>query len=279
MRTSKVDEGSLDGFVEQHLSETKHFARSKKVIHETLWGTNLFYSHEIALIDTSLLQRLREIHQTGLSYLTFPTAVHTRFDHSLGTLIQCSRFAEMVSKKYQDLLEEKDILELRCAALIHDMGHCLFSHASEDIYALLPYIRERKVTNSEFAGASPHEILTYEITNTNAFLPFFEKICNENSVNLDLNKIRAYIIGKSEPKYRYKSDFLNGPFDVDKIDYLFRDSHFSGIPINIDLDRLRYSTIIKGTPGEIDEQRLVVSHTGTTPLEQILFSRMQLYPT
>ena len=92
----------LEDFVDQHLSETRRYVRRDKVIHETLWGTNLFQSHEIALIDTSLFQRLRAIHQTGFSFLTFPTATHTRFDHSLGTMIQCSNFAEAVRKKYKN---------------------------------------------------------------------------------------------------------------------------------------------------------------------------------
>lgn len=113
----------LELFVSEHLADTTSYSRRKKVIHETLWGTNLFKPHEIALIDTSLFQRLRFIHQTGLSYLTFPTALHTRFDHSLGVLVQCGKFAQSVAERLEDkdLLQDYDIDNLRFAGLIHDI--------------------------------------------------------------------------------------------------------------------------------------------------------------
>lgn len=58
--------------------------KDRKVIHEAISGSNIFFEHEIAIIDSPLLQRLRRIHQNGLAYLTYPTSIHTRFDHTLG---------------------------------------------------------------------------------------------------------------------------------------------------------------------------------------------------
>ncbi len=92
----------IESFVSDHLSNVTSFSRRSKVIHETLWGTNLYKPHEIALLDTALFQRLRSIHQTGFSYFTYPTALHTRFDHSIGVLTLCSRFVEAVAKKHID---------------------------------------------------------------------------------------------------------------------------------------------------------------------------------
>jgi HD superfamily phosphohydrolase len=95
-----------------------------------------------------------------------------------------------------------------------------------------------------------------------------------------LTQIEKLILGSEEPLDKYKSDILNGPFDADKIDYLFRDGHFSGIPLVIDLDRLWYSTGIQVIKiQDKDWRRLVIDYSGTGPIEQIFFNRVQLYPS
>ncbi len=79
--------GKIEEFVDEHLpNEPPKRKNRNKIIHECIWGTQLFYEHEIILLDTPLLQRLRRIHQTGFAYHTFPTAIHSRFDHTLGTV-------------------------------------------------------------------------------------------------------------------------------------------------------------------------------------------------
>lgn len=74
------------------------FPRSKKVIHDAIWGTQQLHPHEVAVLDSRLLQRLRYLHQTGLSYLTYPSTTHSRFEHTLGVLYQAIAFREHSQK-------------------------------------------------------------------------------------------------------------------------------------------------------------------------------------
>ena len=71
-------------------------AKRSKVIHDHLWGTVRFTWRELALIDSPILQRLRDIHQTGLAYHVYPSARHTRFEHSLGAATVASRVFDSV---------------------------------------------------------------------------------------------------------------------------------------------------------------------------------------
>jgi HD superfamily phosphohydrolase len=273
----------IEEFTQAHLENSKLTPRGPKVIHETIWGTNLYYPWEIALLNTSLLQRLRLIHQTGLGYFTFPTATHTRFDHSLGVCIKSGQFANKLLEKIPGIADfsNDDIYELRISALLHDIGHCLFSHTSEEVYSLLPSVQGLIGQHGEYEGAAAHEALSCLIIKTKIFSDFFDKLKEQYSKinNCKIENIQKYILGKFDSKIKYKSDFLNGPFDSDKIDYLFRDGHFSGIPINIDIDRMAYAI----NRYEIQDngnnwQRLVLDHTGISPVEQILFNKIQLYP-
>ena len=68
--------------------------RDNKVIRDTAFGFNLFFKYEINLLDSPILQRLRRIHQTSLAFYTYPSAVHTRFEHSLGVTVVAQRMLD-----------------------------------------------------------------------------------------------------------------------------------------------------------------------------------------
>ncbi|MBT4510885.1 MAG: HD domain-containing protein [Chloroflexi bacterium] len=275
---------SLEEFVSEHLAGIENPVRARKVIHECTWGTNRYERHEIALLDTPLLQRLRDIQQLGFGFFTFPTAIHSRFDHTLGVVTQASHFSDMLREKYiredQNPIQDQDKIHLRLAALLHDVGHCIFSHASEEVYGLLPEMQVIR-SNKPYVNNSPHEVLTAKILETKAFGVSFDKVRDNYTVDCKIEDLTNFILGHDEKAFRFRSDILNGPFDADKLDYQFRDARFSGIPMTIDLDRLWYATGI----GEVEDyeghkwKRLVVDYTGTSPLEQILFNRIQLYPS
>lgn len=275
----KTSSDLMNDFVERYLHDAKDEVRCPKVIHECIWGTHLYEKWEIVFLDTPLIQRLRDIRQTGLGYLTFPTATHSRFDHTIGTITQCSKFSEVLAQK-NDLIGPEQKRRLRLAALFHDIGHCVFSHASEEVYGLLPDMQAEIGPGKTYERNAPHEVLTLKILQTDAFSNFYNKVITKYEVDCTIPQMESLILGTEEPLSKYKSDILNGPFDADKIDYLFRDGQFSGIPLIVDLDRLWYATDIKKISyNGIDWRRLAINYSGTSPLEQILFDRVQLYPS
>ena len=142
--------------------------KRSKVLHDNLWGTNRFSWRELALIDSPIIQRLRDIHQVGLALQTYMCARHSRFEHSIGVVTIASRVFEALQRRQggelsmiaqalypmentsQTILRFKE--EMRLAALLHDTGHSLYSHTSERIYSQLPMIQKATEDLSRFVG-------------------------------------------------------------------------------------------------------------------------------
>ena len=256
---------------------------SSKVIHDALWGTQLLYPEEVALINTPLIQRLRRIHQTGFSFLTYPSTTHTRFEHSLGVLYQTDKLARSLSEKYPSAVTRDKIRQLRITAILHDCSHGPFSHTSEDIYSSFPEIQECIRPHKEFESSSASEILAHFILVSEPFKIFLENIKKKIPLEIDPHWLSEVILGRrSDLLNAHHTDIINGPFDSDKLDYIFRDGHYSGLPLGVDLDRLWYSTEIHVIePNDLEGvrapmRRLVMSRSGINSLEQIVASRMNL---
>lgn len=166
------------------------------------------------LIETNEFQRLRYIKQLGVSYLIYPGATHTRFEHSLGVFHLSGRVLEHLRIKDTD-----EIVYFRTAALLHDIGHLCFSHVFE-----------------EFFTPQKHEIWTKDII-TNKETKVNEVLSEIFSAN-DIDKIyNRFIKGPSKPYY-FKS-LISSELDIDRLDYLLRDSHFTGNPCGkYDVERL-----------------------------------------
>ncbi|MFZ5341078.1 MAG: HD domain-containing protein [Patescibacteria group bacterium] len=269
---------SFSEWIFQH--HTHHRPRGSKVIHDGVWGTSRYNEFEISLINSPLMQRLRNIHQTAYTFFTYPSSHHTRFDHSLGVASQVGKLYSALQNKFQSTTHKQQLLgdfqTLRAAALLHDCGHGPFSHTSEEIYKFYPEISLLREINP-FKSASAHEALSSLIILSKSFNDFFDKVIVDCTKEIDKKLMIESIVGfVSDPLNRYKVDFLNGPFDADKLDYLFRDGHFSGLPLNIDLDRLWYAIDINMAQ---NSRRLTVDWGGTSSLEQIMFAKMTLYPS
>lgn len=258
--------------------------RDSKVIHDTLWGTNRFYPHEIAVIDTPLIQRLRQIHQTGLSFLAYPSVNHTRFEHSLGIATVVTKFAQKLREKhpsgipgitdFTDSPTCSAMAELRMAALLHDCGHGFFSHLTENIYRWHRDIADLKI-RPELTHAKPSELLSYLIVKSNFFKRFFSEHVSSYGVQINLDKVADLIIGKSDQERLFLASIINGPMDADKIDYISRDTFFSGVSTTIDVDRLFNELSVHTFKNGLNT--LVVS--SPLPLERLLFSKVLLYTT
>lgn len=247
----------------------------RKIIHDTVWGTRSFESWEVAIIDMPLVQRLRNIHQTSLAYLTFPTALHTRFDHSLGV---CSGTKKMATEVLNLNKDESLWHHLIAAALLHDIGHGPFSHLSEEVYAFKPNFFSNLIYNNSddkkppFPKGSPHEVIGALLLSTEAVKQFFCRLNSEYGMKLDPKIIGNIIVGNGYPNELAASSLVNGPFDADKIDYLRRDAAFSGVPIALDFERLLHSL-------ELHNDELAVRIRGVVSAEQILFGKATLYST
>jgi len=255
--------------------------RDNKAIHESLWGTSIFQKHEVALLDTPLLQRLRLIAQTGLVYLVYPSAMHTRFEHTLGVTTLVDKYVDSLnnqatSAKIAKSPRSGDYAELRLAALLHDCGHAFLSHVSEMVYKWDTEIISLK-QKDEFAHCKPHEIMSYYIIRSDFFKNFFSKnIADPYSVKIDLDRVASLVIGNvSDKRKAYQTRIINGAFDADKLDYISRDSYFTGLRLTIDVDRLFYTLRIHKFPDGLRD----LAMTSPVPLQHILFSKMLLYTT
>src|SRR5689334_3545348 len=96
-----------------------------KVFRDPVVDLQHFYPHEVAIIDSPIVQRLRDVHQNALAYLVYPGATHTRFEHTLGVTTIAGRMISALNERGAKITQ-KDAWEVRLAALLHDSGHCLF---------------------------------------------------------------------------------------------------------------------------------------------------------
>jgi len=248
-----------------------------KVFNDALLGHLLFAKHEVAVIDCPVLQRLRRIKQTGLVYYVFPSATHSRFEHSLGAAALSERCYDAIREraKVEETTfpgDDADLLHLRMAALLHDVGHGLCSHASEQIYKQLSNLQEFK--NDKYKANQEGEVLSYLIVTSPTFQKWFEEyVVRGCQVKLDLKVVSDLILGRHGEKDKYfLAKIVSGPFDCDKLDYIARDSYYCGLALTVDLPRF-YSMI--STERYKDYTDLALR--SYVPVEQILFSKMNLF--
>jgi hypothetical protein len=108
-----------------------------KILRDVKWGFNRYTTYELAILDSPPFQRLRNISQTSLAMFTYPSATHSRFEHSLGVSSIASRMLTAIENRGRNL-DPVLRIETRLAALLHDLGHGPFSHSSEKFFEGLP---------------------------------------------------------------------------------------------------------------------------------------------
>ncbi|HVP93825.1 MAG TPA: HD domain-containing protein [Methanoregulaceae archaeon] len=194
----------------------------------------------IPILDSAPVQRLRYIRQLGFSYLVYPGANHTRFEHSLGTM----HLAGMMSRQLGISAEENRLIMV--AAVLHDIGHGPFSHSIEPVM-------------EEFTGRSHHEV--YDRLDDPALGP----VIGESSV--DTGELKDVLKGMHR-----LSGIIYGDLDVDRMDYLRRDAHYTGVPYGtVDSDRLVRSTLLT-------EDGIVIDEGGINAAESLLIARTLMRP-
>ncbi len=200
------------------------------------------------LVDTAEFQRLRRVRQLGLAHFAYQGAEHSRFTHSLGALHLATRILGKLSSKYN--ISDADRIAVRCAALLHDVGHGAFSHVIEPIL----HFRHEDLT-----------IAAVESSDT-----AIGKKLREYSADLPA-RVASIIRGDFKPVAL--AQIVSSQLDADRMDYLLRDSLMTGVKYGIfDLE-----WIIKSL--EIDERndRLYVSARGLYAVEDYLQARYYMY--
>ncbi|MCQ2970924.1 hypothetical protein SAMN05216439_0977 [Methanobrevibacter gottschalkii] len=211
-------------------------SEKKKFIRDSVYGDINLNDFEVKIMDMPQFQRLRRIKQLGLISLIYPGATHTRFEHSIGTMNLGSKLAEELDLK-------KDEIELiRSSSLLHDIGHGPFSHVSEGVLSV------------------PHEELTKFVVTKTSMRELLEE-------KFDVNEIVDIVNGKG-----YLGPIVSGELDVDRMDYLLRDSHNTGVAYGI----IDYERIISNLKLE---NGLILDIKGVQAAEGALVSRYFMYPS
>ena len=227
---------------------------SNKIVKDPVWGMTILTPLEVSILDSPLLQRLRRIYQTGLVNLTYPAALHTRFEHSIGMLHCATSIIDSInrnekSQKKNPRFTEKDEQEIRLACLLHDVGHSTLSHLTEDLYSGYTEIEQAKQSlEASEPSVKPknHELLSAVIVMTPSFLSIFEKAVEKNRnnlidfANISANRIADMIIGRpveGKLEQAFITDIINGSYDADRLDYIFRDSYFTGLALGTDVEK------------------------------------------
>jgi len=200
------------------------------------------------LIDTSEFQRLRRIRQLGLAHFAYQAAEHSRFTHSLGAYHLATRILDRLSTKYS--IADEDRTAVRVAALVHDVGHGPFSHVVESILGF------------HHEAFSVEAVLSSE-TEIGQTISKFSPTLAAQIADIIRGQFRPVALGQ----------LVSSELDVDRMDYLLRDSLMTGVKYGIfDLE-----WVIKSL--EIDEanDRLYVSAPGIYAVEDYLQARYYMY--
>lgn len=216
--------------------------RTRKIINDPVYGfITLDDPLILKIISHPYYQRLRRINQMAFAHLVYPGAMHTRLHHSLGAYhLMCNALSELKGKGIEITPEEE--IASKSAILMHDIGHGPFSHSLENVLIKNTHHEElsiliMKALNKEFNGELDMAIRIFQDTYHKKFL----------------------------------HQLISGQIDVDRMDYLSRDSFFTGVAEGV----IGYDRIIKMLT--VHEGKLMVEEKGIYSIEKFLLSRRLMY--
>jgi HD superfamily phosphohydrolase len=315
----------ISDFVARHLPSEDCITRKSaaegqaKVIADDVVGYVRLKSWECALLDTALFQRLRTISQLAFIEQIYPTLGYRRFEHTIGVL---GRTSQMISALLENAKfdSENELVPierlisdnepaLRLAALFHDVGHSIYSHASESFTSNLQgspdsYPSAQAISEffqKAFKRASPPpiaEIISVAILCAPETLHF---ITHTGSSKRDIIQKRIqdasyFIFGSPPPsngRLLFLAQIISSGLDADKLDYMTRESHYSRIPLGIDipwlLSKLRvfkcdsktlpraYSSLKGSYAQDAEFLALGLVSSAQIEFEEFCFARVSLY--
>ncbi len=199
------------------------------------------------LVDTPICQRLRRIRQLAGAHLTYPSAQHSRFEHSLGTMHLAGRAGEVLHDK--NYISEDEIEMLRLAALLHDIGHGPFSHLFEEVMAA-----RTNLTHEDVGGRIIEKTEIKDILGRHGY---------------SAKSVSKLSFGKS--KTSFLNEVIAGGLSADLMDYLQRDSYFTGTEYGkVDAERLISSFEVHG-------KRLALDKAALYSFESLMISRYEMF--
>ncbi len=209
------------------------------------------------LIDTTAFRRLSSVKQLGLVPLVYPGATHSRFEHSLGVYRMGLLVVDQLSEdeRFRAIVSPPEVEQFLVTTLLHDLGHWPYCHPIEDL-ALPDIPRHEEFCRTHLQSPEVATLL-------------------ENDWGFSSDEILR-LLGETgtTPSERLLSSLLSGPVDVDKLDYLMRDSLHAGVPYgrNFDVERL-----IKSLRLNRDGDGLALSEKGKTAAELLVFARYVMF--
>ena len=213
-----------------------------KIFNDPVYGfVNIPDVELFDVLEHPYFQRLRRIKQLGLSHLVYPGALHTRFHHALGAMYLMSQALEVLKAKGHTITQEESKAAL-FAILLHDIGHGPFSHALE--HTLVDDL--------------DHEELSFL---------FMERLRYMQPEGIGM----AMEIFKNKYPKKYLHQLVSGQLDMDRLDYLNRDSFFTGVSEGV----VSYDRIIKTL--NVADDRLVTDEKGIYSLEKFIIARRLMY--
>lgn len=213
----------------------------RKIINDPVYGfITISFDLLFDLIEHPIFQRLRRIKQLGLTHYVYPGALHTRFHHALGAMHLMQQAVKVLRQKGVDISVEEEQAVI-IAILLHDVGHGPFSHTLE------------------------HTIMNIHHEELSVFL--MEVLNEEFEGKLDL----AIKIFKKEYHKKFLYQLVSSQLDMDRMDYLNRDSFFTGVAEGV----IGYDRIIKML--SVVDNELVVEEKGIYSIEKFLIARRIMY--
>ena len=214
------------------------------------------------LVDSKYFQRLRRLSQLGMTSAVYPNATHTRFAHGLGVMQVFLILFDSITKKEKDGIpkqaEKREIGVV--AALLHDLGHGPFSHASESIL------------DKNFKNFN-HDEMTREIISTTEIADILKKYSIEP-------KLVCNILKRIVPQdWLLISQLITSQLDADRLDYLSRDSYFTGVNYGkIDIHRIANTlTIWHGQDKDPFNDTAIIKYKGVSAVEHYILGRYLMY--
>jgi|YelNatPaOPRAMG01_1025707.scaffolds.fasta_scaffold23109_3 HD superfamily phosphohydrolase len=204
---------------------------------------------EKAIIDLPVFQRLRRIRQLAGAHLTYPGAQHSRFEHSLGTLHLSGVAVNVLAQKVP--LTEERAQEVRLAALLHDIGHGPFSHVVEEVM-----VERRGVTHEDVTRRVIKETEVSDVLSRYGFEP---------------DVMSDFSLGLCATRPRFLNEVVGGGLSVDIMDYLLRDSYFTGVEYGkVDVHRIINSF-------EVVQDHLALDQAALYAFEALMVARYEMF--